>query len=115
MPSKALLGGGATGLREHDNTELLIFTFYRKVVAMYLHIGSDVVVSSEDIVGVFDLDNISVSKRSVAYLNAAEKKGQVLMVGVDIPKSAVICVNAGVQTVYLTQIASATILKRFFS
>ncbi len=80
---------------------------------MYLHLGKNVVVQQKDIVAVFDLDNSSHSHITRDYLTRAEKKGQVVNVSDDLPKSFVICRHdEGSQTVYLSQLASATLLKR---
>ena len=80
---------------------------------MYLHLGSDVVVRSDTIVAIFDLDNSSQSHLTRAYLTRAEKAGQVVNVAEDLPKSFVVCREAdGSQTVYLSQLMSATLLKR---
>ena len=80
---------------------------------MYLHIGKNIVVAKEDIVGVFDLDNASQSHITRACLAAAEKRGQVINVSDDLPKSFVLCVReGGAQVLYLSQLASSTLLKR---
>lgn len=79
---------------------------------MYLHLGSGAVVPTESIVGVFDLDNTSQSHITRKYLTAAEKAGQVINVAEDIPKSYVVCQDAGGIRVYLSQMATQTLLKR---
>ncbi|MCL2030332.1 MAG: DUF370 domain-containing protein [Oscillospiraceae bacterium] len=75
---------------------------------MYLHLGADVVVRGGDIVGIFDLDHIGVARDGLGFLRAAERAGRVETVGSDLPKAAVVCA----ERVYLTQVASATLLKR---
>ena len=35
---------------------------------MYLHLGKDVVVNTNDIVGIFDIDNSSIGKSTKNYL-----------------------------------------------
>ena len=67
---------------------------------------------SRDIIGIFDLDNISVGSRSREFLAAAEKRGEVSMVGYDIPKGVVITSSPGGNKVYLTQIGSGVLAKR---
>lgn len=80
---------------------------------MYLHIGKNVVVAYEEIVAVCDLDNASHSHITRAYLTAAEKNGQVVNVCDDLPKAFVVCQKPdGTQTLYLSQLASSTLLKR---
>jgi len=80
---------------------------------MYLHLGKNVVVAYAEIVAICDLDNSSHSHLTRAYLAAAEKNGQVQSVCDDLPKSFVVCQKAdGSQTLYLSQLASSTLLKR---
>lgn len=80
---------------------------------MYLHLGKNVVVANVDIVVVCDLDNASHSHITRAYLTAAEKAGRVKNVSDDLPKSFVVCKGkSGGETVYLSQLASSTLLKR---
>lgn len=80
---------------------------------MYLHLGKNVVVPKDDVIAVLDLDNSSQSHITRAYLAQAERKGQVINVSDDLPKSFVICKSTtGGQTLYLSQLASSTLLKR---
>ena len=66
-----------------------------------------------DIIGIFDLDNISTSPITRSYLRAAEEEGMVLSVGDDLPKSLVVCCPWGSwQRLYLSPLASATLLRR---
>ena len=78
---------------------------------MYLHLGKSTVVRHEDIIGIFDLDNSSQSHLTRDYLARAEKAHQVMSVSDELPKSFVIC-DDGEQRVYLSQLGSATLLKR---
>lgn len=81
---------------------------------MYLHLGHDTVIRSEEIVGIFDLDNTTVSKISRDYLTAAQKEDAVVTVGLDLPKTFVIAQNKKEknQKVYLCPVAPATLQKR---
>ena len=80
---------------------------------MYLHLGNDVVVRKEEILGIFDLDNTSQSIITRKYLSAAEKSGSLVnAAGAELPKSFVVCSRDGKQTVYLSQLNSSTLLKR---
>lgn len=81
---------------------------------MYLHLGNDVVVRKQEIVGVFDLDNTSQSALTRRYLAAAEKAGAVVnAAGDELPKSFVVCAAPdGGQRVYLSQLNSSTLSKR---
>lgn len=79
---------------------------------MYLHLGQNVVVPMSVVVGVFDLDNTTGSQLTRAFLKFAEKAGRVVNIADDIPKSFVVCVDDGSTTIYLSQLASTTLLKR---
>lgn len=79
---------------------------------MYLYLGQDTVVNTSDVIGIFDIDNTSVSRYTKAYLTAAQKNGQVIAVSADIPKSFILCENKGDVKVYLSQISPATLKKR---
>ena len=80
---------------------------------MYLHLGQSVVVSAEDILGVFDLDNASWSPRTRRFLERAEKEGRVVNAASDLPKSFVLRQKRDkTSLVYLSQLSSATLKGR---
>ena len=80
---------------------------------MYIHLGQETVVKKKDIIGIFDLDNTTISLKTRQFLKIAEKKGQVVNVSTELPKSFVICKEKRKeQKVYITQISSSTLLKR---
>ena len=78
----------------------------------YLHLGKGRLVSTDDIIGIFDLDITSQSHLTRNYLAMAEKAGEVINAAEDIPKSFVVCTENGKNVLYLSQMASATLLKR---
>ena len=45
---------------------------------MYLSIGNDMAVRESSIIGIFDMDNTSTSKRTRAFLEEAEKQGKAM-------------------------------------
>lgn len=80
---------------------------------MYLHLGQDTVVLHSDIIGIFDLDTTTVSKVTRNYLAKAQKNGKIINVSMELPKSFILCQEKdGIQKVYISQISSATLLKR---
>ena len=79
---------------------------------MYLHLGQDTVVRDSTIIGIFDMDNTTVSKHTRRFLSRAEKKGRVEAGSAELPKSCVVCEDRGSETVYLSQLAAATLLRR---
>ena len=78
---------------------------------MYLSIGGDMAVRDKSIIGIFDLDNTSVSRRTQAFLALAEKEGQVVPCD-DLPKSFVLTSEYGMTRLYLTSLNTATLEKR---
>ncbi len=79
---------------------------------MYLHLGQNTVITHDEIVGIFDLDNTTVSKKTRDYLSRAEKEGRVSVVSMELPKSFIVCKEKSGQKVYLSQISTSTLLKR---
>ena len=78
---------------------------------MYLSIGNDMAVRDSSIIGIFDLDNTTYSKKTVAFLNMAEKEGAVIPCD-DLPKSFVLTAEYGFNRVHLTALNAATLEKR---
>ena len=78
---------------------------------MYLSIGNDMAVRDRSIVGIFDLDNTSTSRRTREFLERAETEGEVVPCD-DLPKSFVLTSEYGFSRVRLTALNSATLEKR---
>lgn len=79
---------------------------------MYLQIGKEKFIVTENIIGIFDLDNTTVSKASREYLNYAEKCGEVETVSYDLPKSFIVSREKGKRRIYISPYATGTIYKR---
>jgi hypothetical protein len=79
---------------------------------MYLHLGEKTVIRTEEITGIFDLDNTTLSKHTRSFLAEAEKNGEVINVSYELPKSFILCVENDKKKVYISQIASSTLYKR---
>jgi len=90
---------------------------------MYLHLGQGVIVPEADVIGVFDLDNTTGSHITRKFLNAAEKTGRVINISEEMPNSFVVCgrllkdgatkETADSMKIYLSQLSSQTLMKRF--
>ena len=78
---------------------------------MYLSIGNDRAVRDSSIIGIFDLDNTSTSKRTRDFLDRAEKEGSVIPCD-DLPKSFILTSEYGFNRVHLTALSSATLERR---
>ena len=78
---------------------------------MYLSIGNDMAVRDSSVIGIFDLDNTTYSKKTVVFLNNAEKEGLVVPCD-DLPKSFILTAEYGLTQVHLTSLNSYTLEKR---
>lgn len=80
---------------------------------MYLHIGSDQMLPERRIIGIFDLEITSQSKRTKEFLKKAEQNGVVIDACADIPKSFLVCDHPyHRQIIYLSQLNSRTLFGR---
>ncbi len=80
---------------------------------MYIHLGSDTLIRGEDIIGIFDIDKVTVKKDSRTFLKKAEQNGNVVNVNYELPRSFVVCSNKKNKTkVYITQLSPKTLGKR---
>ncbi|MEG0546418.1 MAG: DUF370 domain-containing protein [Oscillospiraceae bacterium] len=79
---------------------------------MYVLVGAEKAIKTEDILGIFDLDNTTVSKSTREYLNFAEKSGQADTVSYDLPKSFIVTIEKKKRKVYISPFATGTIFKR---
>lgn len=82
---------------------------------MFLHLGNDFVVNTKDIIGIFDIENTSVSKYTKDFLNNATKNNRVVNCTYEMPKSFVVCLDRELtETVYISQLAASTLFKRLY-
>ena len=85
---------------------------------MYIHLGQDIAVNRKDIIGIFDLDTTTNSKRTRDYLATAQIEGDVVSITNELPKTFIVCrdkTRKSGKIIYLSQISSATLLKRSWS
>lgn len=78
----------------------------------YLHLGNDVVVDMSTVIGIFDMDNTTVSAQTRNFLAKAQKDGIVIDVAEDLPKSFIITESGGKTCVYISSLASRTLYGR---
>ena len=78
---------------------------------MYLNIGNDMSVRDKHIIGIFDMDNTSTSKRTRQFLENAEQEGRVVPCD-DLPKSFILTAEYGLDRIYLTSLSTSTLEKR---
>jgi len=80
---------------------------------MYVHLGQNIVVQEEAVIGVFDMDNATSSHITRKFLSSADKAGQVISISDELPNAFVVCDEGGRQRIYLSQLSSQTLLRRF--
>lgn len=81
---------------------------------MFLHLGENTVISTENLVGIFDMDNTTVSKITRDYLTKMQKENKIVNVSYEIPKSFILCRDKKTkeEVLYISPISTQTLLKR---
>ncbi len=80
---------------------------------MYVDIGMNLAVRASQVLGVFDLDNTSWSRRTREFLSRAQENGQVIEATDELPKSFVLSMEYGQMRVYLTRFNASVLARRF--
>lgn len=75
---------------------------------MYIHLGNNKLIREKDIIGIFDMDNATVSKVTQRFLNNAQKEGRLVSTVDEIPKSVILTKDK----VYLSQLAPKSLYGR---
>ena len=80
---------------------------------MYLNIGQDTIITDKNILGIFDLDNTTVSKSTREYINTASKNGECITVSIEeLPKSFIVIAEDNKKEIYISPLNTSTIFKR---
>lgn len=80
---------------------------------MYLNIGQDTVITDKNILGIFDLDNTTISKSTREYINTASKNGECITVSIEeLPKSFIVVAENDKKEIYISPLNTSTIFKR---
>ena len=79
---------------------------------MYIHLGGDIVVRQDEIIGIFDLENTTVSQKTRSFLSFCEKRKEVINVSYELPKSFVLTNKKNKNKIYISQISPATLSNR---
>ena len=83
--------------------------------SLYLHLEQDSVILKKNIIGIFDMDKTTVSKKTREYLNQAEREGRVRYVSYDLPKSFIRRREGESIVVYISRLSSETVRGRIDS
>ena len=80
---------------------------------MFLHVGNNKNIRIKDIIGIFDMDNATLSSSiTKKYLSAAQKRGEVESAGDDIPKSFILYKSKDGYKVCFSILSAASLLGR---
>ena len=75
---------------------------------MYIHLGNKKNIREKDIIGIFDMDNATVSKVTQKFLNKCQKDGKLITTVDEIPKSIILTKD----NVYMSQLAPKSLYGR---
>ena len=75
---------------------------------VYLHIGNNYSVDVREIVGIFDMDNTTVTGSTKKLLEKAEKDKKIFLATYELPKTFIVTNDK----VYISQLAASTLKKR---
>ena len=80
--------------------------------SVYINIGNDMAVREKTVVGIFDMDNATVSQITRKYLSANEKHHAVETVADEIPKSFIIYKADGEFKICFSPLSTSALLGR---
>jgi len=79
----------------------------------FINIGADHVLTANTLIGVFDLDSITVKKDSRTFINQAQKNGEIQDITTDLPVTVILCDGKETkQTLYLSSFSLPTLQGR---
>ncbi len=76
--------------------------------AVYLHIGNNYSVDVRSIIGIFDMDNTTVTGITKKLLDKAEKEKRLFLATYELPKTFIVTA----EKIYISQLAASTLKKR---
>lgn len=79
---------------------------------MFLHVGNGKNIRQKDIIGIFDMDNATVSQITRKYLSGEQKKKAVESVADEIPKSFILYVCEGEKKICFSPLSTTALFGR---
>ena len=79
---------------------------------MFLHVGNGKNIRESDIIGIFDMDNATISPVTRKFLNEEQKKKKVTSVASDIPKSFILYKSEGEIKVLFSTLSTSALIGR---
>lgn len=78
---------------------------------IYLHIGNNYSVDVREIIGIFDMDNTTVTSCTKKLLDKAEREKRLFLATYELPKTFIVTKRR----IYISQLAASTLKKRLAS
>ena len=82
---------------------------------MFLHVGNNKNIRTKDVIGIFDMDNATVSAVTRKFLNVKQKELLVETVSFDIPKSFILYTDGGQQKICFSPLSASSLKGRLHS
>ncbi len=79
---------------------------------MYLHAGGNILVRKNEIIGIFDIDNMNTEETMKDFLRRAEKKGRTSLAGDGLPKSFILVSSPEGERVVFSTLSAQILMKR---
>ena len=79
---------------------------------MYIHAGNNLVLNSRDIIGIFDMDNTTVSRQGRDFLPRAQAEGRLLNATEELPVSFIVTEHKNKDKIYLSSLSSKVLGNR---
>ena len=79
---------------------------------MFLHVGNNKNIRIKNVIGIFDMDNTTVSAVTRKYLTGKQKNGLVESAMEEIPKSFVLYVDNGEYKICFSQLSTSSLMGR---
>ena len=79
---------------------------------MYLHAGSNYVVNTKEIIGIFDMDNTTVSRLGRNFLSRAQQNTEVINATEGLPLSYIVSNRKGESKIYISSFSPRVLSKR---
>ena len=95
-----------------DNTKLFKIKNGSGGKLMYLRVEENIVVNTKDIIGIFDMDNTTVSRLGRNFLAESQKNGLIINSTDDLPKSFVVVKEKDETKVFISSVSSKVLAKR---
>ena len=79
---------------------------------MFLHVGNNKNIRIRDVIGIFDMDNATLSSVTRKFLSNRQKKLMVETAAVEIPKSFILFEENGLYKICFSPLSSASLRGR---